>query len=263
MKLLRTIFERLSRGRIIKRKILVKGIPVFLFVSPDSRLRYLSPGINAFDTDLIKIAELLIAPESHVWDIGANVGTFTFAAASLVTTGTVLAIEADIWLATILRRSAQLNSNLSKNICILPVAVAETNSVAVFNIAERGRASNALATAVGRSLMGGIREQQYVPTLTLDTIANKFPAPNLIKIDVEGAELMVLQGAKHIITNIRPVFYIEIGHNVSNEIMDIFTNNRYIAYSPQGKRLIDACDPDTFFIPEENKSAQQAMETIA
>lgn len=252
MKVLRKIAERLSREKVVKRKVTVGRQSIPILVSPDAQLKYLKFGAGAFDQDLINIAEKYLNENSNVWDVGANVGVFTFAASSVAYKGTVVSIEADIWLASILRKTTKFKEYVNNNIHILPAAISNSNSVASFMVAARGRASNALEVAGGRSEMGGVRETQYVPTLTLDTILDSFPAPDFIKIDVEGAEYMVLQGAQNIISNIRPKFYVEVGSDVSGQILTLFQSANYVAFDPLGNKLIDSCAPNTFFFPAEH-----------
>ena len=62
---------------------------------------------------------------------------------------------------------------------------------------------------------------QYVPTLTLDTIAQSQSKPDFIEIDVEGAELAVLQGAENLMLEHRPTFYAEIGTSVFSACSDV------------------------------------------
>ena len=107
------------------------------------------------------------------------------------------------------------------DIRIVPVAVSDSDSIAPFLIASRGRASNALEAVGGRSQAGGSREKQYVPTLRLDTLLHSMPEPDFVKIDVEGAELLVLNGASKITGQISPVFYIEVGQDTSADILDL------------------------------------------
>lgn len=252
---LRRALERLARGKVLKRSIQVNGQSVELLVTPDAQLKYLKWGANAFDHDLIHIAETFLNCESVVWDVGANIGVFTFASAAVAAKGTVVSVEADVWLASLLRRSRDLAGNRERDIRIVPVAVAEKDSVATFLVAARGRASNALESAGGRSQMGGVREKQYVPTLKLDTLLETMPPPQFVKMDVEGAELMALRGAVKLIQEVRPVFYIEVGNDVSSEVMALFIEHDYCAFSPEGDLLGSECAPNTFFVPKENKLA--------
>jgi predicted RNA methylase len=109
MEFLRRCVEKLSRGKRFKRYIYVSAARIPIFVSPDAQLKYLKSGASSFDQDLISIAEAFIGDESVVWDIGANVGVFTYAAASLAKRGSVVAVEADIWLADLLGRTKRLS----------------------------------------------------------------------------------------------------------------------------------------------------------
>jgi FkbM family methyltransferase len=258
MNLFRTVLERLSRGRIILRTIRVGGDKIRIHVTPDSQLKYLKPGRNALDRDLIEIAERFLRPDSVVWDAGANVGIFSFAAAMLAPDGVVVAIEPDAWLVSILRKTAGMEKCRECTIHVLPVAVADTDSTATLLIAARGRASNALESVGGRSQMGGVRERQQIRTTRLDTLLESMPAPDFIKMDIEGAELLALRGAQKIITEIRPVFYIEVGSDVSADVMNLFAANDYLAVSPESEVLVDACTSNAFFIPKENEQALQA-----
>ena len=88
----------------------------------------------------------------------------------------------------------------------------------------------------------------------MDTLLDTFPLPSFIKIDVEGAEFMVLQGATNIIKNIRPKFYIEVGSDVASKILNLFRSEGYIALDPLGNKLIDGCIPfNVLFLPEEGE----------
>ena len=63
----------------------------------------------------------------------SNVGLFTFAAASMAgKCGHIVVIEADIWLADLLRRSNLLKSASRAKVEILPVAVSDSVGVGTF-----------------------------------------------------------------------------------------------------------------------------------
>lgn len=50
-----------------------------------------------------------------------------------------------------------------------------------------------------------------VPVLTLDAVAEKLGCkPNVLKIDVEGAEVAVLQGAQVILSEDKPAIFLSV-----------------------------------------------------
>lgn len=209
-----------------------------ILVSPDATLSYWKPGLRS---DLFDFAREFVKPGHTVWDIGANVGLFSVAAAHQAThRGTVVAVEADLWLAGLLRRSAALQSPGSASILVIPAAASDQPGIASFNIVQRGRASNYLAdreaeseNGQDRPVAGGIREQVPVFALTLDALLDLgLPAPHVLKIDVEGAEARVLQGANRILAESRPVILCEVwakngGHRT---VTGLLARHRYRLY---------------------------------
>lgn len=252
----------MMRGRVFRRHIEVNGLPVELYVSPDAQLKYMKLSKQAFDVDLIRIAECFVEPRDCVWDIGANIGVFTFAAASIANCGTVVAIEADTWLASLMRKTCRLRSHLDQDIRIVPVAIADQDTVLTLRIAGRGRASNALSIASGSSQMGGVREEQHVPSLTLDSLLKTMPKPDFVKIDVEGAECLVLSGAKTVIRAARPVFYIEVAEKSFPDVISLFDASNYTTFDERGSVVQTWTASNFFFVPNESAAKLKAMETF-
>ena len=93
---------------ILKRRLPSRFRHTPLYVTPDSQLKYLKYGEDAFDAALLKIIDEYICEDSVVWDIGANVGVFSLGAASIAKKGSVLAVEADTWLASLISKSLLL-----------------------------------------------------------------------------------------------------------------------------------------------------------
>jgi FkbM family methyltransferase len=251
--MLRTLAERVSRGMTLRRRLpaSVGGLP--LYVSPDAQLKYLKPSEAAFDGNLLRVAAEQIKADSVVWDIGANVGVFTFAAAGIATRGQVLAVEPDSWLAQVLRQSVALRENRGRTLAVLAAAVADRNGVSEFAIAKRGRASSYLVSAGGWTQAGGERARVHVPTLTLDTLLETFAPPTFLKIDVEGAEVMVLSGARRLLEKIRPVIFIEVGRANARKVTEILTEFRYSLYDGTkaiaGQQAGELCAEETLAVP--------------
>jgi FkbM family methyltransferase len=253
--MLRSLLERLSRGKLLKRRLPSRFGRTPLYVSPDAQLKYLNPGESAFDSELLNIVSENIHEGSIVWDIGANVGVLTFAAASISRNGMVLAVEADIWLAQLISKSARLEENRAFNIRVLPCAVSDRNGVAALLIASRGRASNALEITGARSQSGGIREKSTVPTLTLDTLLEFFDAPTFVKIDIEGAETAALRGAEKLLSEARPVIYIEVGAEANESVTSILSKAGYVLFDGSlpinSQAPIQCCAYNTVAMPKE------------
>jgi FkbM family methyltransferase len=261
--MLRSLLERLSREKSLKRRLPLRFGRTPLYVSPDAQLKFLNPGERAFDSELLSVLSEHIREDSVVWDIGANVGVFSFAAASIAGKGKVLAVEADIWLAQLIAKSARLRENQALPITILPCAVSDRNGVAAFLIASRGRASNALEVTGTRSQSGGIREKSTVPTLTLDTLLEFFDSPTFVKIDVEGAEAVALRGAGRLLSETRPVIYIEVGAGANEAITSILSKAGYVLFDGsipvQERAPIDHCAYNTLAMPREKTQYQSGL----
>jgi len=208
--MLRTVAERLSRGRSFLHRLPKIYGGCRFYLTPEAGLRYWIPsrGIKADETLLRNAAET-VKPGNVVWDVGANMGLFSFAAAGLAgANGRVYAFEPDAVMASLLRRSARLNPKAAP-VEIIPCAVAEDVALAHFQIAERSRASNALE-GFELSQIGGVREMQTVLTISLDWLAERLPPPDVLKIDVEGAELSVFHGAQQLLKTKRPILIFEL-----------------------------------------------------
>lgn len=253
---LRRMVERFSRERTHKRRLPATFGQTPIIVSPDAALRYYKPGSAAFDAELLRFAEEFVTPGATVWDLGANVGAFTFAAAYRAgAEGKVVGIEADSWLVSILNKSARLPQNQSLPVEILAAAITDHIGIVRFHIAARGRASNALADAGGRSQMGGTRHSVLVTGVTMDSLLEISDPPSVVKIDVEGAECMALRGAAQVLREARPTFYIEVGESQNGEVTSIFRDANYVLFDgdipAQDRTPLDHCTANTLAIPNE------------
>lgn len=252
----RKTIEKLARGKHFKRRLPKEFGGAILYVTPDAALRYLQIGDSAFDLELLQIAKEFVHEGNVIWDIGANVGSFSFAAATIAGAGgSVLSVEADIWLAGLIRKSANLRQNRHLRIDVLPAAVSDRIGIAAFTIAARGRASNSLEATGARSQAGGVRERHFAPTVTLDSLLEVSRPPDMVKIDVEGAEAAVLSGASRLLREVRPILYCEVGHDQNSSVTDILQQANYILVDParpaDQRQPLSKCPFNALAYPEE------------
>jgi FkbM family methyltransferase len=218
----------MSRNRVLLRHLPKDLNAAPIYVSPEASLSHLKP---RFESDLFHLAREFVSPGDTIWDIGANVGLFAIAAAQKAgPTGVILAIEPDLWLASLLQRSASAQRSDTAPIHIFPVAVSNTAGIGTFHIANRNRASNHLASVPEHSQAGGTRETHQVLCITLDWLLDHTPPPHLIKIDVEGAEIDLLHGADRLLSKIRPILMCESQHRNRPAVTTIFRRYNYKLY---------------------------------
>lgn len=137
-----------------------------------------------------------LCPGDVFYDVGANIGFHTVIAARLVgNAGTVVAFEPLPENAAQLRRNVELNS--FANVEVVEAALSDGTGFA--NLSGSGHRTRRTLTK-----LGGVE----VRTFRLDDWEG--PPPDLLKIDVEGAELVVLEGALETIRRHRPDMLIEV-----------------------------------------------------
>lgn len=249
-----SLLHRLAR-RALRDVVFVRTLPVAfggarLFVSPESQLKYLKPGAAGFDASLLRLAEELVRPGMTVWDIGANIGVFSFAAAARGARS--LAVEPDPVLVNLLLRSRALKANKALDVRIAACAISDTRGLANFAISAEGRAANSLSAFLGgRAEAGLVRDEFLVAIVTLDDLLANSPTPDIVKIDVERAELAVLQGASHLLGNVKPVLICECGRPRWNTMATILKSFGYRLYDADvaARIEIDSFAFNTLAIP--------------
>lgn len=146
-----------------------------------------------------------IRPGDTVLDIGANIGYFTLVAAHLAgPSGHVHAFEASPVVLPILRENIRLNPHL--NITLHPAAVSDHAGEIEFHTAAAGQ----LGYSSIRSSLAATQSVDRVPAITVDSLCDELPRVSFIKVDVEGAEQLVLTGARRLIQRDRPIIVSEL-----------------------------------------------------
>jgi len=153
------------------------------------------------------VLQQALGPQKVIYDVGAHLGLFSLPAARLG--AHVIAFEPDPENAARLRAHVDRNG-FQHNVQVVQAAVfSGTGTSTTF---RRGlpRSQGGLCWSKHLPVLAS-GEVIMVPALRLDNfVAAGGPAPDVIKIDVEGAESEVLKGASRILERDRPALIIEV-----------------------------------------------------
>lgn len=151
------------------------------WISVFSGMRFIR---GTYDGDGVAAFMATIPPGSVVFDVGAHVGYYAMAASRAAgAAGRVVAFEPLPLNLRYLR--GHVRANAATNVTVVAACVSERG----------GRAGFEYCGGTGRGRM--IEGSDCVATVSLDEEieAGRLPVPNVIKMDVEGAEVCALKGA--------------------------------------------------------------------
>jgi FkbM family methyltransferase len=145
-----------------------------------------------------RFLQAVLRPGMTVVDVGANSGYYSLWASRLVgPTGRVYAFEPVPDLEAGLRHNVALNA--IGNITVRSEAISESTGTAVLHVSHASK-NTGLSSLVLNQDVGADSERLEVQTITLDELAEQISEPiDFIKIDVEGAEEMVIRGATQLL----------------------------------------------------------------
>lgn len=230
---LRRLLEYFSRHVYFDRRLPARFGALRLRVSPGASLIYYRGLRRPNFDDLYDFAEHHVKPGDTVWDVGGNMGVFSFAAAARAgTSGRVLCLEPDLWSVRLLRESCRYNRNLAAPVDVLSAAVSDEPGLLWLNIPERGRAATHLAIAggAGEDMTGPVRESHLTPAVSLDWLARHYALPQVIKIDVDGAERRVLEGGRELLTRHHPIILTEVYERNADAVSQFLHDLGYTLY---------------------------------
>ena len=164
------------------------------FCFPTKQLNHaLSYLNNDFDIGMRRWIKLNCKPDSTFIDIGANVGTFSAVASKLMTeNGTIIAIEPISSLENCIRQNVMLN-NSAINFKYIPVALSNDSDVRELQLFELdNRVSTLWAYEDNKKNVIKIKNIK-VKTSKLDKEIKSLNEDTVVKIDVEGSEMEILQ----------------------------------------------------------------------
>lgn len=169
-------------------------------------------------------------PEWVALDIGANFGFYACVLAALVRD--VHAFEPVPWLAERLERNRSLNA--FSNLRINRAALGDHAGQATLNLPQDGDSNWGQSSLLQRHREGS--KAIEVELDTLDAYCNRHHLrPDFIKIDVEGAEHLVLRGASKVLKESRPQMVIELNLESHTEVLDHLRNAHYAVLHLDGR----------------------------
>lgn len=192
---------------------------------------------NGFDPIVLEVAEKLnLGKDSILLDIGANIGS-TSIPFGIKFGGEIVAIEASKKNAHLLVKNASLNRVKIRPhiVCAVdPDTFAEKKWLTFYR-----NSGNSAANSIFKSWNPSKIEPdfEYVPTTTVDSILESVDLKNIaiVKIDVEGAEAMVLRGFRKLAEINAPVLFEyrvdvmkrDLGDD-GHQIIDLLSQNHII-----------------------------------
>jgi FkbM family methyltransferase len=162
-----------------------------------------------YETDEVRYVRSVLAPGDTAVDAGAHIGFFTMQMAAMVgAAGRVYAFEPFDANAELLERSIAENK-FEDRVVFQRAAVGAVSGTATLTFpVETLNTGGAYLLRDGTTPLAGNRTRQ-VPLVSLDDAATRRPV-RLIKMDVEGAEPLVIRGAARLLREDRPVVLSEL-----------------------------------------------------
>lgn len=183
---------------------------------------------HEFSEDELYTLRAFAPPGSVVLDVGANIGTIAVPLAMhLGTAGAVIAFEPQRLLFQLLCANAALNSVV--NIYPVRAAVGDAEGTLALAGFDPTTTSAPGCISITETSTAGA---EMVAMMTIDGLdETNLNRVSLIKIDVEGSEALVLNGARKTIERVRPVLYVENDRKEkSADLIDLLVGLKYALY---------------------------------
>jgi len=183
--------------------------------------------LGTYEIDLQAAIAMWVNPGEVVYDVGANIGYITLLLSRAVgPSGKVFSFEALPTNIERLQQNVILNA-WAASITITPGAIADASAPVRFLIGPSGAMGKAEGSA-GR--LDGHTEALAVSGIALDDFVyhDHNPAPDVIKMDIEGGEVLALAGMSRLLREARPLILIELhGPEAARVVWDTLTEESY------------------------------------
>lgn len=170
---------------------------------------------TTYEGPIVRLMSDRIQPGDFALDVGAHIGYFTNIASHLVgPSGSVQSYEIGPETYELLKVNVAHGS--IGNVSIHHAGIADKNEMHEIGVVDNPTSpSHSLANK--KELHD---RTETVPVRTLDGIAEEFGVPDCVKMDIEGAELSALRGAKGLLADSTPDIICEVHPNGPKSLAD-------------------------------------------
>jgi len=188
--------------------------------------------LGIYEPNLQRVIKDWVKPGWVVYDVGANIGYISLLLAQAVQdSGTIYAFEALPDNFTRLQKNIRLNA-LEDRIKAVHAAVIDASKPVTFMVGP----SSGMGKVVGSA---GRQEVVYAQSLTMPGISLDeyvyeagHPAPQAVKMDIEGGEVLALPGMRRILQEAHPLMLLELhGPESSHVAAQILGDTGYRLYN--------------------------------
>ncbi len=176
-----------------------------------------------------------VRPTDTVWDVGANLGLYARWLVTHLKARRVCSFEPMAENLPELRHNLALGGVVNQ-VTVVPWALSNEDGEVEFQVDDVQSASGAVNSVhggkacVARAALGLPPKLERVTSRTIDAIllAKELPAPDVLKIDVEGAERMLLDGGREFFRQASPRLVIEThGLEVAKQCLEFLFDHGY------------------------------------
>lgn len=184
--------------------------------------------LGTYEPDLQAAILQFAQPGMVAYDVGANIGYISLLLAKAVgESGQVYAFEALPANIERLRANLALNG-LETRVQVVEAAVTNQSAPTQFLIGPSG--------GMGKAAGSAGRQGEYDQSITINGLAlddfvfgQSHPLPHIIKIDIEGGEVLALPGMRRLLRQARPFLLLELhGAEAAQVAWDELTNSGYL-----------------------------------
>jgi len=220
-------------GTECRPRRILRGLPsgYRIKVSPAEHLSYL---LGTAELHLQRAISKFVHRGDTVYDVGANVGYVSLSLSRQVgPRGKVAAFEPVPQNLRLLREN--IEENQLANIEVFDVAASDKDGEALIRIPQNLSMASLIWHTENAACI-----QHATRTVAIDDLvqAGRLGFPRFVKIDVEGAEALVLRGMRRTIVTAQPVLFVECSDSGREETWRLLSHCGYACQSAvTGKRV--------------------------